>query len=145
MPVTDQQAAALRAQLAGDVAGHKRLLADLRGAADGRGYSGLLTAAFYTAVDSRFTRESTLDEVTGFVADVRARSERVRDALDPQIAERVVVSAFTSDDLDNLDAEELTRTKMLLLAAIISDQHLDDAGLDEFIAKARALADELLN
>ena len=29
MPVTDQQAAALRAQLAGDLAGHKRLLADL--------------------------------------------------------------------------------------------------------------------
>lgn len=145
MPVTDQQAAALRAQLAGEVAGHKRLLADLHGAADGRGYSGLLTAAFYTAVDSRFTRESTLDEVTGFVADVRARSERVRDALDPQTAERVVVSAFTSDDLDNLDAEELTKTKMLLLAAIIADEHLDDAGLDEFIAKARALADELLN
>jgi hypothetical protein len=145
MPVTDQQAAALRAQLAGDLAGHQRLLADLRGPADGRGYSGLLTAAFYTAVDSRFTRESTLDEVTGFVADVRARSERVRDALDPQTAERVLVSAFTSDGLDDLDAEELTRTKMLLLAAIIADQHLDDAGLDEFIAKARALADELLN
>jgi hypothetical protein len=145
MPVTDQQAAALRAQLAGDLAGHKRLLADLRGPADGRGYSGLLTAAFYTAVDSRFTRESTLDEVTGFVADVRARAERVRDALDPQIAERVVVSAFTSDDLDDLDAGELTRTKMMLLAAIIADEHLDDAGLDEFMAKARALADELLS
>jgi hypothetical protein len=129
MPVTDQQAAALQAQLAGDLTGHKRLLADLHGAADGRGYSALLTAAFYTAVDSRFTRESTLDEVTRFVTDVRARSERVRDSLDPQTAERVVVSAFTSDDLDDLDA----------------DQHLDDAGLDEFITKARALADELLN
>ena len=83
--------------------------------------------------------------MTGFVADVRARSERVRDALDPQTAERVVVSAFTSDDLDDLDAEELTRTKMMLLAAIIADQHLDDAELDEFIARARALADELLS
>ncbi len=145
MPVTDQQAAALRAQLAGDLAGHKRLLAGLHGTADGRGYSALLTAAFYNAVDSRFTRESTLDEVTGFVADVRARSEGVRDALDPQTAERVVVSAFTSDDLDDLDAAELTATKMMLLAAIIADQHLDDAGLDEFIAKARALADELLS
>jgi hypothetical protein len=82
-----------------------------------------------------------MDEVTGFVADVRARSERVRDSLDPQTAERVVVSAFTSDDLDDLDAGELTRTKMMLLAAIVAGQHLDDAGLDEFIAKARALAD----
>lgn len=93
----------------------------------------------------RFTRDSTLDEVTGFVADVRARSERARDSLDPQTAERVVVLAFTSDDLDDLDAGELTKTKMMLLAAIVAGQHLDDAGLDEFIAKARALADELLS
>jgi hypothetical protein len=145
MPVTDQQSAALRAQLAGDLAEHKRLLSSLGGVADGRGYSALLTAAFYNAVDSRFTRESTLNEVTGFVADVRARSEGVRDALDPRTAERVLVSAFTSDDLSDLDAEELTKTKMVLLAAIIAGQQLDDAGLDEFIAKARALADELLS
>lgn len=145
MPVTDQQAAALRAQLAGDLAGHKRLLASLDGAADGRGYSALLTAAFYNAVDSRFSRDSTMDEVTGFVAGVRARSEGARDALNPQTAERVVVSAFTSDDLDDLDAAELTRTKMMLLAGIIADEHLDGAGLDEFIARARALADELLS
>jgi hypothetical protein len=83
--------------------------------------------------------------VTGFVADIRARSERVRDALDPQTAERVVVSALTSDDLDDLDAEELTKTKMLLLAAIIADEHLDDAGLDELLAAARKLADQLMS
>ena len=132
MPVTDQQSAALRAQLAGDLAEHKRLLSSLGRVADGRGYSALLTAAFYNAVDSRFTRESTLNEVTGFVADVRARSEGVRDALHPRTVERVLVSAFTSDDLGDLDAEELTKTEMVLLAAIIADQQLDGAGLDEF-------------
>jgi hypothetical protein len=145
MPVTDQQVAALHAQLAGNLAEHKRLLASLGKKADSRGYSALLTAAFYTAVDSRFTRDSTLDEVTEFVADIRARSERIRDALDPRIAERVLISAFTNGDLDDLAAEELTKTKMFLLAGIISDQHLDAAGLDEFIAKARANADELLS
>ena len=145
MPVTDQQVATLRAQLAGNLAEHKRLLASLDNKADGRGYSALLTAAFYNAVDSRFTRNSTLDEVTEFVADIRARSERIRDALDPRIAERVLISAFTNENLDDLDAEELTKTKMFLLAGIIGDQHLDDAGLDDFIAKARAFADELLS
>ena len=145
MPVTDLQAAALRAQLAGNLAEHRRLLASLDKAADSRGYSALLTAAFYTAVDTRFTRDSTLDEVTEFVADVRARSERIRDALDPRVAERVLLSAFTNADLDDLDAEELTKTKMFLLAGIVADQHLGDAGLDEFIAKARAFADELLS
>lgn len=145
MPVTDQQVAALRAQLAGNLAEHKLLLASLDKTADSRGYSALLTAAFYNAVDSRFTRDSTLDEVTEFVADIRARSERIRDALDPRIAERVLISAFTNGDLDDLPAEELTKTKMFLLAGIISDQHLNAAGLDEFIAKARANADELLS
>lgn len=145
MPVTDLQAAALRAQLAGNLAEHTRLLASLDKAADSRGYSALLTAAFYTAVDARFTRDSTLVEVTDFVAGVRARSERIRDALDPRVAERVLLSAFTNADLDDLDAEELTKTKMFLLAGIIADQHLGDAGLDEFIAKARAFADELLS
>jgi hypothetical protein len=145
MPVTDQQAATLRAQLAGNLAEHKRLLASLDKRADSRGYSALLTAAFYNAVDSRFARDSTLDEVTEFVADVRSHSERIRDALDPRVAERVLVSAFTNGDLDDLDAEELTKTKMFLLAGMIGDQHLDDAGLDEFIAKARAFADELLS
>jgi hypothetical protein len=144
MPVTDQQAATLRAQLAGNLEEHKRLLAGLA-TEDRRGYSALLTAAFYNAVDLRFTRESSLDEVIEFVADVRARSERVRDALDPRIAERVLLAAFTSDDLDDLDSSELTKTKMFLLAAIIADQHLDDAGLDAFLAKARAFADELLS
>ena len=145
MPVTDQQVAALRAQLAGNLAEHKRLLASLDQGPESRGYSALLTAAFYSAVDSRFTRDSTLDEVTEFVADIRARSERIRDVLDPAIAERVLISAFTNADLDDLDAQELTKTKMFLLAGIISGQHLDDAGLDDFMAKARAFADELLS
>jgi hypothetical protein len=145
MPVTDQQAATLRAQLAGNLEEHKRLLAGLATEADRRGYSALLTAAFYNAVDLRFTRDSSLDDVIEFVADVRARSERVRDALDPRIAERVLLAAFTSDNLDDLDSSELTKTKMFLLAAIIADQHLDDAGLDAFLGKARAFADELLS
>jgi hypothetical protein len=145
MPVTDQQVATLRAQLAGNLAEYKRLLAGLDSKADGHGYSALLTAAFYNAVDSRFTTDSTLDEVTEFVADIRARTEQIRDALDPRIAERVLIAAFTNEDLDDLDNEEFIKTKMFLLAGIISDQHLDDAGLDEFMAKARAFADELLS
>ena len=67
------------AQLAGNLAEHKRLLASLDSKADGRGYS-------------------TLGEVTEFVADVRARSERIRDAPDPRVAERVLISAFTNED-----------------------------------------------
>jgi hypothetical protein len=75
MPVTDQQVAAMRAQLTGDLEEHKGLLAALDSRADGQGYSALLTAAFHNAVDLRFTRDSTLREVTSFVAATRSRSE----------------------------------------------------------------------
>jgi hypothetical protein len=145
MPVTDQQAATLHAQLAGDLAEYEQLLAGLDSKADGPGYSALLTAAFHNAVDLRFTPDSTLDEVTEFVADVRARSERLRDALDPGVAERVIVAAVGGDYVRGLDPAESNKMKMVLLTALVADMHLDDAGLDEFIAKARAFAGELLS
>jgi hypothetical protein len=145
MPVTDQQAATLHAQLAGNFAEYEHLLADLDSQTDNRGYSALLTAAFHNAVDQRFTRDSTLDEVTAFVADVRARSERLRDALDPRIAERVLVTAVGGDYVRGLGPTESNKMKMVLLTSLVADMHLDEAGLDEFIAKARTLADELLS
>jgi hypothetical protein len=145
MPVTDHQAATLRAQLAGDLEEHRQLLADLDGQADRQGYSAMLTAAFHNAVDLRFTRESTLDEVTAFVAGVRGRSERLAAALDLRIAERVIVAAVGGDYVHDLDPAERIKMKMLLLAGLIADMHRDDAGLDEFVGQARAFADELLS
>lgn len=145
MPVTDLQVATLRAQLAGDLAEHRRLLAALDGEVDGQGYSALLTAAFHNAVDLRFTRDSTLGEVTGFVAGVRSRSERLRDAVDPCTAEHVIVAAVGGDYVHDLEPAESAKMKMFLLAALVADMHLDEAGLADFIARARAFADELLN
>lgn len=145
MPVTNQQAATMQAQLAGNLAEYQQLLARLDSKADSPGYSALLTAAFHNAVDLRFNRDSTLDEVTEFVADVRARSERLRDALDPRIAERVIVAAVGGNYVHDLEPAESNKIKTVLLTALIADMDLDDAGLDEFIAKARAFADELLS
>ena len=124
---------------------NQQLLASLDSRADSRSYSALLTAAFHNAVDLRFTRESTLDEVTEFVADVRARSERLRDGLDPRIAEQVIVAAVGGDHVHDLSPAESNKMKTVLLTALVADMHLDDAGLDEFMAKARAFADELLS
>jgi hypothetical protein len=144
MPVTNQQAAALHAQLAGNLADYERLLGTLDGKADSRAYSALLTAAFHNAVDLRFTRDSSLDEVIEFVADVRARSERLRDAIDPHVAEQVVVAAVGGDHVRDLSPAESNMMKTVLLTALVADMQLDEAGLEEFIAKARAFADELL-
>jgi hypothetical protein len=35
-------------------------------------------------------------------------------------------------------------TQIVLLAALVADEHLDDAGLDAFLASSRELADQLM-
>jgi DNA primase len=69
---------------------------------------------------------------------VRGRSERLAAALDPRIAERVIVAAVGGDYVHDLDPAERIKMKMLLLAGLIADMYLDDAGLDEFVGQARA-------
>jgi hypothetical protein len=44
----------------------------------------------------------------------------------------------------SLDPVTAFRARQFLLAALIADQHLDDAGLDDFMAQARKLADQWL-
>jgi hypothetical protein len=45
---------------------------------------------------------------------------------------------------DKQDAKAAFAPKQYLLTALIADQHLDDAGLDAFLAQARKLADQWL-
>jgi hypothetical protein len=54
MTVVDEQAAALRALLTGDAAENRRLGAEVRRDGSGAGYSALVNAAFFEAVDRRF-------------------------------------------------------------------------------------------
>jgi hypothetical protein len=61
MPVSDKQAATLRAQLAGDLEQHKRLLDELDNHDDGRAYVTLTNAAFFEAVGRRFGASGTPD------------------------------------------------------------------------------------
>jgi hypothetical protein len=39
----------------------------------------------------------------------------------------------------------LERSQIVLLAALIADEQLDDAGLDTFLGSARKLADQLMS
>ena len=144
MPVTDLQVATLRAQLAGDVDEHRRLLAQFDGKSDGVPYVTLTNAAFFEAVEHKFNGDTTADEIIEFVADVRSRSERVRASLDPRIAERVLLAALTDADISDLDPAQVRRSQTILLNALIADEDLDRASLDTFMATARGLADRLL-
>lgn len=144
MPVTDEQVAPLRAQLSRQPAEHLRLFDLLDQTAKRTGYRTLVSAAFVTAVERRFAPDVSPAEVIEFVGDVRSRSAQVADQVDPRTAERVVMAVFTGHSLDDIDAPTSWEIQLALMAAIIGDEHLDDAGLDAFLAEARKLADQWL-
>jgi hypothetical protein len=60
------------------------------------------------------------------------------------IAERVIMAVLADDSLDGIDPYKSLEAQSVLLAALVYDEDLDDAGLDAFLAKARKLADEWL-
>ena len=144
MPVTDEQVAPLRAQLARQPEEHQRLFSLLDQSAIRSGYRALVSAAFVTAAQRRFARDVSPSEVINFVGDVRSRSAGAADQVDPKTAERVIMAVFTGQSLDDIDPRTSWQTQLVLMAAIIGDEQLDDAGLDAFLAEARKLADEWL-
>ena len=145
MPVTDDQVAALRALLSDDMDRHQQIYAGLDRIEAKKGYPALVTAAFIVAVERRFGTNSQSADIVTFVADVRARSDRLASRLDPDVSENVIQAVLGHGTVRGLDKEAVTSAKLLLLGGLIADAHLDDAGLDEFLASARKLADQLMS
>jgi hypothetical protein len=143
MPVTDEQEAVLHAQLAGKFDEHKRLLDGLDPVAARTGYSALVSAAFSVAVGERFPEGTPAADVIEYVGDIRSRTEGAA-KIDPRTAERVILAVITDEEIDDIDARTSFETQLVLLAALIADAHLDAAGLDNFMIRARNLADRWL-
>jgi hypothetical protein len=141
MPITADQVATLRAYLTGDFDAYDQLRARLDSTAARAGYSALIAAAFFKAVDQRFAKSDADAEVVLFVGSVRARSEGLGDKIDPGVAERLIRAVYTDEEIDDLDGETVLGTELLLLAALIVDEQFDDSELDEFLSAARKLAD----
>lgn len=144
MPVTDDQVATLRALLANDRDRHERLRAGLDRTEAGKGYMALIAASFGEAALRRFGSDYTQADIITFVADVRARSERVSESLDPEVAERMLNAALGNASTQGLSREAKAGSQIFLLVGLIADEHLDDPGLDAFLADARKLADQIL-
>jgi hypothetical protein len=141
MPVTDEQVAVLRTYLTDDLDEHRRLYARLDTADDRSAYATLLTAAFLEAVDRRFAEGGTMVDVIEFAASVRIRSMALAEAVDPRAAERLILAALTDEDISDLTDTVKGGLCIVLLAALTSDEGYSAAGLDEFLAEARKLAD----
>ena len=142
MPVTDEQEAALHAMLAGKLQEHERKLDALDPVAARTGYSALVSAAFTIAAGTRFPEGTAASEIIEYVGEVRSRGEGV--TIDPRIAERVLSAINSDEEIDDIDAQVIFQTQLVLLAALIADARLDDAGLDVFLRRARKRADSWL-
>jgi hypothetical protein len=101
----------------------------------------LIEAACFEAIDRRFAKTGTPASVVEFVGDVRSRSESAGEQLDPLVAEQLIRAVLGEGSIDDLDDKTRFGTETILLAALIADERLDDAGLDDFLAHARKLAD----
>jgi len=142
MRVTDDQVATLRAQLAGDLDEHRRRLRGLDRKAAATGYSALIGAAFFEAVDRRFAGRATEADVIEYVGDVRARGREIAMRLDPRVAERLILLCLGEDvPVDDIAPGERIAAQIVLLAAVVADADFDDAELDAFLADVRSIAD----
>jgi hypothetical protein len=145
MAVTDEHVAVLRAALTDDMDLFNQLFGELRDAGAVRGYSALVSGAFLEALIRRFGTIYQPAAVASFVGDVRSRSERLAQRIDPEIAERIIGSVYGSATVRDVDDKTVVGTQVLLLTGLIADEHLDDQQLDAFLAEARKNADKLMS
>jgi hypothetical protein len=144
MVVSDDQVAALHAFLALEPYETERLTKQLVEADRLEGYGELVYAAFIGAVRRRFSPTWTIPDVIRFVATARARLLNDEIEIDPRTAEILMRRALGESIAADLDEEDRARAQIFLLVELIVDEELDDAGLDEFLAHARTLADQLI-
>ena len=145
MPVTDDQMATLRALLSDDMDRYRQLFSGLDRAEAKKGYSALVTAGFAEAVERRFGPGYRGADIVEFVASVRSRSDQVAAELDPDVAERVIRVVLEDAPVDDLSRDAITGAQLLLLIGLIADAQLDSEGLDQFLAEARKLGDQLMS
>jgi hypothetical protein len=141
MDVTESSVSILRTYLTGDIERHQRLVDRLDSHAAKADYGLLLSAAFFKAVERRFAKNATDADVVEFVGAVRARSDRLHNSIDPRIAERLIRAVYTDEEIDDIDGRTAIGIELIMLAALVIDEGLNDAGLDRFLAEARCLAD----
>jgi hypothetical protein len=143
--ITDTPVAALRAQLSGNVAEHKRLLGLFSGRDDRVAYSALVHAAFLEAVSRRFGQDVARAEVVAYVADVRSRFEEAAAAVDPRVGEHVILESLGGTSQEDTDTKASSTAMLFLLTALVADEGLTATALDQVIAQAKKTAEYLLN
>ncbi|XRQ05061.1 hypothetical protein ACN3XK_52180 [Actinomadura welshii] len=149
MAITDHQVAVLRAQLSGRPDEYHRLLKQMDNATANQ-YLSLVTAAFFDAARRRFLKggEPVEDaEIIDFVTSVRLRLEEPS-SMDPHVGEtliKVAIEKLPPEARDEVSGEVSNATKTILLAGLVGDESFNSDQLEDFLATARQLADEVFS
>jgi hypothetical protein len=139
--VSDKDTAAVRAVLAGDIDSFDGLQESASDSAYGDGFAALMAIAFVGAVRDRFSSGWTPADVIRFVGQVRVRNECYD--LSPTTGEELLFAALRNTPLPRrIDEFEKGYAQVTLLVELVGD--LDEQQLEEFLAKARAQADQWL-
>ncbi|MEU8347382.1 hypothetical protein SAMN05443665_100481 [Actinomadura meyerae] len=147
MPITDEHVAALRAQLTGNRDEHLRLIGQLDPDEANVSYTALVAAAFIQAAERRFINDGKVaenSEVIDFVAQVRETDDESSRLIDPRIAESMILDLLGRGSMVDADPDTRFGHQIVLLAALVGEERYSSVELDEFLEKARSLADELL-
>lgn len=142
MRVTDEHISMLRAYLDGDSERFNQLSAVH---AQSPGWSSLITAAFFIAIDQTLSTDTSRSDVVLFVADLRAMHPVVAEHLDPDVAERMIWGVLTGEPAGEVDTDTSFGTQFLVTRALIGTGKLSSTQLDEFAQEARRLAEVLLD
>jgi len=144
VPVTSEQVTTLRAFLAFDPS-YERLTRELAGSGRLHGFGELVYAAFVTAARRRFGPTWTSAQVVRFTARARNGLRTHGIDLDPRATEILIRQALGDRVTSPYDDNTHARVMLFVLGELISEERLDEASLDAFLAKARALADVRLS
>jgi hypothetical protein len=140
MSADEKQVATLRALLTGNFEEYKQMIRSL-GTEESRDFMTLVSAAFLETVDRRFGSADLPDAVVEWVGGIRSESATAAQEIDPIAAEQVILLTLGMTQAAELSGKQIRDAQLLLLPALVDDQHLDSARIDELLATARKLTE----
>lgn len=146
MLVTDDMVAAVRAYLMADKEEARQRNAALDRSRDATtAYKAMIMATFVVAVERKFSERSSREEIIEYVANVRSRGPDMPTLLDPTASERMIAWVISDEDTKDIDARMEFNIWTYFATAIVNDEGIYDQALDDFLAEARDVANDMLS
>jgi len=95
-------------------------------------------------VDRRWANKCEPADIVKYVASLRTRDPEFSEQVHPNVAEQLILHVLGKSEVPDIDDTDRFFMQFVLMAALVFDEQLDAAGLDDFLATARRSAEYLL-